>query len=128
MSDQDNHSPKSTSQKSNHKHNNDNHSHDYEYDDQSDHEHDHENDHEHNEAKSDGEGEDETDIIQTDEIDKRSIFVKNVDYVSTKDEIIEHFKSCGKINRVTIIFDKYTQHPKGYYSYINQQVLLYRVL
>jgi len=56
---------------------------------------------------------DRDDVLQTDEIDKRSIFVKNVDYVATKDEIIEHFKSCGKINRVTIIYDKYTQHPKG---------------
>ena len=52
-------------------------------------------------------------IVQTDEVDKRSVFVKNVDYASTKDEIIEHFKSCGQIKRVTIIYDKYTQHPRG---------------
>jgi RNA recognition motif-containing protein len=55
----------------------------------------------------------EGEILQTEEADKRSIFVKNVDYQSNKDQITEHFKSCGKINRVTIIYDKYTQHPKG---------------
>lgn len=52
-------------------------------------------------------------ILQTEENDKRSIFVKNVDYQSTKEQITEHFKTCGKINRVTIIYDKYTNHPKG---------------
>ena len=52
-------------------------------------------------------------IVQVDETDKRSVFVKNVDYSSTKEEIMDHFKACGKINRVTIIYDKYTQHPKG---------------
>ena len=33
--------------------------------------------------------------------------------MSTKEEVIDHFKECGKINRVTIITDKYTGHPKG---------------
>ena len=106
MSDQENHSPKSTSQKSNHK-NEEEENRSQDYDDE-------DNDRsQHDDTKSKSDGEEEEQIIQTDEIDKRSIFVKNVDYVSTKDEIIEHFKSCGKINRVTIIFDKYTQHPKG---------------
>ena len=53
------------------------------------------------------------DIVQTDETDKRSVFVKNVDYKASKDEIIEHFKSCGAINRVTIISDRFTRQPKG---------------
>lgn len=52
-------------------------------------------------------------IVQVDEADKRSIFVKNVDYKTEKNEIIEHFKTCGNIIRVTIIYDKFTQHPKG---------------
>lgn len=55
----------------------------------------------------------DAEIVQTDETDKRSVFVKNVDYSSTKEEIIDHFKSCGKINRVTIINDKFTRNPKG---------------
>ena len=32
----------------------------------------------------------------------------------TREEVIEHFKECGKINRVTILTDKYTGNPKGY--------------
>lgn len=34
--------------------------------------------------------------------------------MTTKEELMEHFKDCGKINRVTICTDKYTKHPKGY--------------
>merc|ERR1712034_254518 len=26
----------------------------------------------------------------------------------------EHFKSCGQINRITILVDKYTGNPKGF--------------
>ncbi|KYF39430.1 RNA recognition motif-containing protein, partial [Toxoplasma gondii TgCatPRC2] len=35
-----------------------------------------------------------------------------VDYSSTPAELQEHFKSCGTINRITIMVDKYTGHPK----------------
>jgi polyadenylate-binding protein 2 len=47
------------------------------------------------------------------DIDSRSIFVGNVDYTATPEEIQNHFRSCGSINRVTILLDKYTGHPKG---------------
>jgi len=46
-------------------------------------------------------------------IDSRSIFVGNVDYGASPEEIQDHFKSCGSINRVTILLDKFTGHPKG---------------
>lgn len=66
-------------------------------------------------------------------VDQRSIYVGNVsalarldqlhvqklipttqvDYASTPEEIQAHFASCGTINRVTILFDKYTG-PKGF--------------
>ncbi|KAI5479284.1 hypothetical protein MNV49_003802 [Pseudohyphozyma bogoriensis] len=46
-------------------------------------------------------------------VDSRSVYVGNVDYASTPEEIQAHFASCGTINRVTILFDKYTG-PKGY--------------
>ncbi|PHJ24947.1 rna recognition motif-containing protein [Cystoisospora suis] len=49
-----------------------------------------------------------------DEVDRRSVYVGNVDYSSTPAELQEHFKSCGTINRITIMVDKYTGHPKGY--------------
>lgn len=47
------------------------------------------------------------------EIDARSVFVGNVDYGASPEEIQAHFQSCGSINRVTILLDKYTGHPKG---------------
>jgi len=46
-------------------------------------------------------------------VDSRSIYVGNVDYGSTPEEIQAHFASCGTINRVTILYDKFTG-PKGY--------------
>ncbi|KAF3275098.1 cytoplasmic RNA-binding protein [Orbilia oligospora] len=48
------------------------------------------------------------------EIDARSIFVGNVDYGASPEEIQTHFQSCGSINRVTILLDKFTGQPKGY--------------
>jgi polyadenylate-binding protein 2 len=47
------------------------------------------------------------------DIDSRSIFVGNVDYSASPEEIQAHFQSCGSINRVTILLDKFTGHPKG---------------
>jgi polyadenylate-binding protein 2 len=48
------------------------------------------------------------------DIDTRSVFVGNVDYGASPEEIQAHFGSCGPINRVTILLDKFTGHPKGY--------------
>jgi len=46
--------------------------------------------------------------------DGRSVYVGNVDYGATPEEIQGHFQACGTINRVTILCDKFTGHPKGY--------------
>ncbi|PWN47237.1 RNA-binding domain-containing protein [Violaceomyces palustris] len=51
---------------------------------------------------------------EKEEVDSRSIYVGNVDYGATPEEIQQHFQSCGTINRVTILCDKFTGHPKGY--------------
>lgn len=48
------------------------------------------------------------------EIDTRSIYVGNVDYSTTADDLERHFHGCGSVNRVTILQDKYTGHPKGF--------------
>lgn len=48
------------------------------------------------------------------DIDARSIFVGNVDYGASPEEIQSHFQTLGNINRVTILLDKFTGHPKGY--------------
>ncbi|KAM7478994.1 hypothetical protein LguiA_027207 [Lonicera macranthoides] len=47
------------------------------------------------------------------EADARSIFVGNVDYSCTPEEVQQHFQSCGTVNRVTIRTNKFGQ-PKGY--------------
>uniref|UniRef100_A0A7N4NKL7 RRM domain-containing protein n=1 Tax=Sarcophilus harrisii TaxID=9305 RepID=A0A7N4NKL7_SARHA len=48
------------------------------------------------------------------EADSRSIHVGNVDYGATVQELEEHFHGCGPVNRVTILCDKFTGHPKGF--------------
>ncbi|XP_044516460.1 embryonic polyadenylate-binding protein 2 [Gracilinanus agilis] len=48
------------------------------------------------------------------ESDQRSVYVGNVDYNGTAEELESHFSCCGEINRVTILCDKYSGHPKGY--------------
>lgn len=46
--------------------------------------------------------------------DKRSVYVGNVDYGSTAEELIKHFGSCGEIETVTILRDRFTGQPKGF--------------
>ncbi|KAJ3199349.1 cytoplasmic RNA-binding protein [Entophlyctis luteolus] len=48
------------------------------------------------------------------DIDSRSVYVGGVDYSSTPEELQSHFQSCGTINRITILCDKWTGHPKGF--------------
>ncbi|XP_020643893.3 embryonic polyadenylate-binding protein 2 [Pogona vitticeps] len=48
------------------------------------------------------------------EADQRSIYVGNVDYGGTAEELESHFSGCGQIHRVTILCDKFSGHPKGY--------------
>lgn len=51
---------------------------------------------------------------EIDEIDNRSIFVGNVDFSASTEELRDIFRECGNIERVTIPLDKFTHHPKGY--------------
>jgi len=48
------------------------------------------------------------------EVDARSIYIGNVDYYATAEELEAHFHGCGAINRVTILCDKFSGHPKGF--------------
>ncbi|KMZ58497.1 Polyadenylate-binding protein family protein [Zostera marina] len=52
-------------------------------------------------------------LEEKEEIDSRSIYVGNVDYACTPEEVQQHFQSCGTVNRVTILTDKFGQ-PKGF--------------
>ncbi|XP_073145421.1 polyadenylate-binding protein 2-like isoform X2 [Henckelia pumila] len=47
------------------------------------------------------------------EVDSRSVFVGNVDYACSPEDVQQHFQSCGTVNRVTIRTNKFGQ-PKGY--------------
>ncbi|KAI1714078.1 RNA recognition motif domain-containing protein [Ditylenchus destructor] len=47
-------------------------------------------------------------------LDSRSVYVGNVDYSATPDQLEEHFRGCGAIERVTILTDKFSGHPKGF--------------
>lgn len=58
------------------------------------------------------------------EVDSRSIFVGNVDYACTPEEVQQHFEACGTVNRVTILTDKFGQ-PKGfaYVEFVEQEAI-----
>ncbi|XP_068651797.1 polyadenylate-binding protein 2-like isoform X1 [Aristolochia californica] len=58
------------------------------------------------------------------EADSRSVFVGNVDYACTPEEVQQHFQSCGTVNRVTILTDKFGQ-PKGfaYVEFLEQEAI-----
>lgn len=53
-------------------------------------------------------------IEEKKEIDDRSIYVGNVDYGATAEELEAHFHGCGSMNRVTILCNKSDGHPKGF--------------
>merc|ERR1740123_2311375 len=61
--------------------------------------------------------------VDREELDKRSVYVGSVDYGATPEEVQEHFKSCGQINRITILVDRYSGGPKGfaYIEFENEQ-------
>lgn len=68
------------------------------------------------ESATTGDGSDSAVTLEEDKtaIDGRSVFVGNVDYSATPEELQAHFQACGTINRITILCDKFTGHPKGF--------------
>lgn len=46
-------------------------------------------------------------------VDARSIFVGNVDYSTTPEDLQAFFQRFGNINRITILLDRFTGRPKG---------------
>ena len=45
--------------------------------------------------------------------DAKAIFIENVDYKTTKEELELIFEDCGVIERVTIMKNHITKQPKG---------------
>ena len=41
------------------------------------------------------------------------MYPQQVDYGATAEELEAHFHGCGSVNRVTILCDKFSGHPKG---------------
>jgi len=50
---------------------------------------------------------------EREEADRRSVFVGEVDYSTTPEELQQHFQACGTVNRVTILVNKMTGQPRG---------------
>jgi len=46
--------------------------------------------------------------------DGYSVYVGQVDYSATPEELLAHFEPCGTVERVTIVCDKFTGRPKGF--------------
>lgn len=44
---------------------------------------------------------------------KNSIFVGNLSFDTTEDDLWNHFSECGDIKRARIVIDKKTKKPKG---------------
>ena len=69
------------------------------------------------EAGNNGNDGNKDDAMATDdgkgEIDSRSVYVGNVDYAVTPEELSAHFNGCGTVNRVTILTDR-GGNPKGF--------------
>eukprot|EP01118_Nematostelium_gracile_P016290 TRINITY_DN6708_c0_g1_i1.p1 TRINITY_DN6708_c0_g1~~TRINITY_DN6708_c0_g1_i1.p1 ORF type:complete len:182 (+),score=64.91 TRINITY_DN6708_c0_g1_i1:132-677(+) len=53
-------------------------------------------------------------VANKEEVDSRSIYIGNVDYSTTPEELKQHFNASGTVERVTILYDKFTGHPKGF--------------
>jgi len=54
------------------------------------------------------------DAASREEVDSRSVYVGQVDYGCTPEELQLHFNSCGTVNRVTILTDKFGQAKVGW--------------
>ena len=57
--------------------------------------------------------------------DACSVYVGQVDYSATPEELLAHFGPCGTVERVTIVCDKFTGKPKGKYAEIPYMLLLF---
>ena len=45
--------------------------------------------------------------------EEASIFISNLDHSATPEDLQAHFRSCGTVNRITILCNKFTGKPKG---------------
>lgn len=50
---------------------------------------------------------------------RHSVYVGQVDYAATPEQLLSHFEACGTVERVTIVCDKFSGRPKGLLSHIH---------
>merc|ERR1719445_223123 len=83
-----------------------------------------------NEAEAGASFVDKSEIPIGPEADASSIYVGQVDYSTRPDELQKFFASCGTVQRVTILTDKWTGHPKGfaYVQFRSQEAVANAVL
>ena len=64
------------------------------------------------------------------EADASSIYVGNVDYGATAEELEAHFHGCGSVNRVTTVCDKLNSLAKvfGYIEFLDKSVRTFLTL
>ena len=67
-------------------------------------------------------------LIRLDSLHSHSVYVGQVDYMTTPEELLGHFEACGTVERVTIVCDKYTGKPKGRVQYITIVYYIYHNL
>eukprot|EP01036_Dinobryon_divergens_P056260 gene56260-75119_t len=48
------------------------------------------------------------------QVERQITTAADIDYEATPEELRAHFAPCGTINRVTILCDKFSGHPKGF--------------
>ena len=66
--------------------------------------------------------------LTTTRLHSHSVYVGQVDYMTTPEELLGHFEACGTVERVTIVCDKYTGKPKGRVQYITIVYYIYHNL
>uniref|UniRef100_A0A3Q3KPC5 PABPN1 like, cytoplasmic n=1 Tax=Mastacembelus armatus TaxID=205130 RepID=A0A3Q3KPC5_9TELE len=52
------------------------------------------------------------------------LYKPQVDYGATADELEIHFNGCGPVNRVTILCDRFSGHPKGWVQFVHSYTTL----
>ncbi len=68
------------------------------------------------------------DTASKEEADNRSVYVGQVDYSATPEELQVHFKDCGTVNRVTILTDKMGNAKVLYQQPLPQHASMFQIL
>jgi multiple RNA-binding domain-containing protein 1 len=65
------------------------------------------------EVEGDGKVAQESKAVSDDVLDTGRLFVRNLPYTATEEELMEHFSTFGKISEVHLVLDKETKRSRG---------------